>query len=168
MEMLSLKVLWVVHAWSLEEMPGLLCVEDLESMDPGGTRTECRTGRGLRTSQLFPLQDIPNSHHHNNAHSIIKNQRQNQGEQEEEAFYAFTWSPISHSALLLSDFWHLIYSTWPWALQECPLYPGFPTPLLGKKEYTMKVLSREQFESKILEIPFRIASTFIKYLGINL
>ena len=166
--MLSLTVLWVVHAWSLEEMSGLLCVEDLGSMDVGGTRTECRTGRGLRTSHLFPLQDLPNSHRHNNSHSIIKNQRQNQGEQEEEVFYAFIWSSISHSALLLSDFWHLIYSTWQWALQECPLYPGFPTLLLGKEEYTMKVLNSEQFESKILKIPFRLASTFIKYLGINL
>ena len=34
----------MVHAWSLEEMPGLLSVEDLESMDVGGTRIECRTG----------------------------------------------------------------------------------------------------------------------------
>lgn len=147
----------------------LLRVEDLESMDVGGTRIECRTGWGSRTSHLFPLQDLPNSHHHNNAHSIIKNQKQNQGKQEEEAFYTFIWSPISHSALLLSAFWHLIYSTWQWALQECPLYPGFPTPLLGKEgEYTMKVLCSKQFESKTLEIPFRIASKFIKYLGINL
>ena len=32
----------------------------------------------------------------------------------------------------------------------------------------MKVFSSKQFESKILKIPFKIASKFVKYLGINL
>ena len=32
----------------------------------------------------------------------------------------------------------------------------------------MKVFSSKQFESEILEIPFKIASKLIKYLGINL
>ena len=53
--------------------------------------------------------------------------------------------------------------------KNAPYIRMFPTSLLGKEgEFTMKVFSSKQFESEILEIPFKIASKLIKYLGINL
>lgn len=47
--------------------------------------------------------------------------------------------------------------------KNAPYIRMFPTSLLGKEEFTMKVFSSKQFESEILEISFKIASKFIKY-----